>query len=409
MKRDLLFLAHRIPYPPDKGDKIRSWHLLNHLCKFWSVHLGCFVDDPDDFQHKEFLLKHCSSVALIGLSPSLARLRSLAGLLSGEALSFPYYRSGKMRAFVENVYKNYTPAAQIAYSSSMAPYVTERALKIPTLIDFCDSDAQKWTQYANDPQASLNTAMRWIYQREGKKLAKAESRLVNQVDASFAISKSEAEIFQNRSDLKNDIHVWENGVDAEYFNPTAMSIDLDFFKRQRSAPDLVFVGAMDYQANIDAIFWFANEVFEKLKQNRPDIHLAIVGSNPTTLVKSLENKGGITVTGRVEDVRPWLLNAKAVIAPLRVARGIQNKVLEAMAMAKPVVATSHAVQGIDALSGRDILLADTPRDYVEKIEFLLSHQEEGDELGNNARKFILSHFDWAAKLQQFDHVLNHLV
>ncbi len=406
-KSDILFLAHRIPYPPDKGDKIRSWNLLRHLTERYNVHLGCFVDDPEDMVHKEFLESITKSCSLLPLSPKIARLKSLKGLLTGEALSLTYYQSPVMKKYISKVRRKYPCVAQIAFSSSMAPYLVEQsaATKIATLIDFCDSDAEKWRAYG---QAS-SSLMGAVYRREGRVLAKVESQLANQADIAFAITPQEAKIFNDRDDLKNTVDYWENGVDTVYFDPDAdFNGEIDV-NSEIGANDIVFVGAMDYQANIDAVQWFVETVWPDILKRREQCRFAIVGSNPAATIKAMDGHNNIKVTGRVADVRPWLKSASMVVAPLRVARGIQNKVLEAMAMAKPVVATSGAAQGVNVEDEKNILIADDAKSMGNEIIAVLDGSKNGTVIGENARQLVVDHYGWAPKLKRFENRLETLI
>ena len=392
---EILFLAHRIPYPPNKGDKIRSWRTLKHLAESYEVHLCAFVDDPDDMRHRGVVEGVCKSVSLVSLSPLQAKLRSMTSLFSGEPLSFGYYRDRAMKRAVAKVQESGL-AFQYAFSSTMAPYMEQHAA--PCFVDLCDADSEKWHQYSND--ASFPMAQ--IYKREAKTLARYESEMINQASASFAISPDEAKILQ-RTDVHKEVHWFGNGVDTEFFNP-----DADFSENEIKA-DVVFVGAMDYRANVDAILWFVDEVWPKVRAQHASARFAIVGSNPSRSILSLADHKDIIVTDRVADVRPYIAAAKAVIAPMRVARGVQNKVLEAMAMAAPVVATAAAAEGLAVAEGEDYLRADTPEAFAEKVSSLLNNEEEQRRLGNNARRTVLEAYRWKAQLTRLDQVIdNHL-
>ena len=323
-RRNVLFLAHRIPYPPDKGDKIRSWRLLRHLSKTLNVHLGCFVDDPDDFQHVDTVRRETESAVFIPLNPTHARLRSARALLTDQPLSFSYYDDRRMHAFVKTA-RSGELAAEIAFSSSMAPYIAD-AHGAPRIVDLCDADSEKWRDYAKQ-DAGL---MRGVYAREGARLAVAETKMINWADAALAISDAEAAIFGERDGVKKPVLRFANGVDVDYFAPRPDRVPAAL------AADVVFVGAMDYRANIDAVRWFSREVWPQVRKRAPEATLAIVGARPDKQVSRLHERDGIVVVGKVDDVRPHLQFAHAVVAPMKIARGVQNKVLEAMAMARPV-------------------------------------------------------------------------
>jgi len=286
-------------------------------------------------------------------------------------------------------------AVEIAFSSTMAPYIENPAPDRTRIVDFCDADSEKWRQYA----AESKGLMRFVYAREAKALGRAETRIANWADASFAITKAEADLFNARNDLSSEVDWWTNGVDAAYFDPAISCAAIDH------APDVAFVGAMDYRANIDAVHFFVTSVWPLVRARAAAAVFAIVGANPHASIRALDGKDGIIVTGRVDDVRPWLAQSKVIAAPLRIARGVQNKVLEAMAMAKPVVATSEAAAGIACARGEDILVVDTPGDIADGILSLLVDEQRRQTIGAAARARIIEEYDWAETLKRFDAAL----
>jgi sugar transferase (PEP-CTERM/EpsH1 system associated) len=317
-------------------------------------------------------------------------------LLNGEPLTFAYYHDQRMARYVENM-RNRDLAAELAFSSSMAPYIAAPRGR-PRLLDLCDADSEKWRQYA----AERRGPMKWIYAREAAKLAAAETAMINWADAAFAVSPSEAALFTARAGVANPVLICGNGVDADYFSPQVT------LPRLNEGGDVVFTGAMDYAANIDAVSWFVREVWPEVRAKAPETRLAIVGSNPTSAVKALASLPGVIVTGKVDDVRPFLQHARVAIAPLRIARGVQNKVLEAMAMGKPVVATSAANAGVGARPGAEILIADDADDFAQAVDALLADEMRADAIGGAARARVLADFRWPARLQALDAVLDRL-
>ena len=389
MAENLLYLVHRIPFPPNKGDKIRSHHLLEHLSKRYRVHLGAFVDDEEDWKHVEKIRTYCRECCLLKLDPRIARLRSLTGLLTGEALSLPYYSSAKLQDWVDGVVREYGIRKAVAFSSAMGQYL-ERHRDMLRIMDFVDVDSDKWTQYADSGPFPL----RLIYRREGRRLAQYERRLAREFDASFFVSPQEARLFRTIApESSGKIHAYQNGVDSEYFSP------------ERAYPDpypagekaIVFTGAMDYWPNIDAVGWFAREVFPSISGS--GIRFYIVGSNPAEPVRRLADRPGIVVTGRVEDVRPYLAHAALAVAPLRIARGIQNKVLEALAMGKTVVASPQAMEGIPEHAACRI--CESAAQFSATLGVLLASGEAGP----GGRQFILDHYNWERNLHALSSVL----
>jgi sugar transferase (PEP-CTERM/EpsH1 system associated) len=400
---NILFLVHRLPYPPNKGDKLRSWHLLKHLAARHQVHLGSFVDDADDWQHVERLRGLCADVHAAGLHPARARLASLRGLLSGEALSLPYYRDAGLARWVQQTAATTRLDAVVVFSSTMAQYASPLPASLPLLVDFVDVDSAKWSDYAKARAWPLS----WLYRREGRELLAFEQAVAARARCSFFVTENETALFRRLSPrLVAPVESLGNGVDAEFFAPDAA----------RASPfpagqlPLVFTGAMDYWPNADAVVWFATEVLPALRRQFPQLHFHIVGRSPTAAVQALaaEPSAGVSVSGTVPDVRPWLQHAAAVVAPLRLARGIQNKILEAMAMARPVVAARSCVQAISAADGAELLSAETADDYRRQLAALLQAPQQAQRIGAAARARVLADYSWDAHLSGLDRHLDTL-
>ena len=387
----LLFLAHRIPFPPNKGDKIRSFHLLRHLAQRYRIYLGAFVDDADDWQYAEALAPYCAEIKLLALHPRRNKLKSLVGLATGEALSLPYYRNGALSQWAQQRVDDGRVKYGLAFSSVMGQFMPQGLVR--TVMDMVDVDSDKWTQYA----PSQSWPLSWLYAREGHKLGAWEARMAQQFDATLLVSDAEAALLQQRvPQAQTRISAFENGVDAEYFSP-ARDYSNPYPADARS---IVFTGAMDYWPNIDAVCWFAEHILPTIRQQLPDAHFTIVGSRPGPEVKNLARQPGITVTGSVPDVRPYLAHAACAIAPLRIARGVQNKVLEAMAMARPVIATPQAAEGIRARAGMDFDLAPDAAAFATAVLHHLTHRDNA--MGLAARVGILENYNWTRNLSAVD-------
>ena len=382
-----------MPYPPNKGDKVRSYHLLRHLAARHQVYLGTFVDDPDDLQHLPVLRDLCADVCALPLQPRSAKLRSLAGLLTGEALTLRYYRSAALQAWVSQTVATQQIAAAVVFSSSMAPFALAQP-GLPMLADLVDVDSAKWTEYA-DRHA---WPMSWLYRREGARLLAYERSVVAQAQRSFLVTDKEVALFGRLApESQGQVVAVGNGVDAEYFQPDAA----------RSSPfatdeqALVFTGAMDYWPNVDAVCWFVNEVLPLLHHRWPGLRLHIVGRSPVPAVQALAS-ATVCVTGTVPDVRPYLQHAAVVVAPLRLARGVQNKVLEAMAMARPVVAAATCVEAIDARPGQEIVAAGDAAEHAARIAELLTDRQRAVDIGRAGRACVLARYSWPARLADMD-------
>ncbi len=394
---DLLYLAHRIPYPPDKGDKIRSWNQLAFLAERARVHLGCFVDDPADMQHLGYLEEICAEVKALPLNPTRARFFALRGLLTGQPLTLPYYADAEMAEWVRTVLQEHPIAAQVVFSGAMAQFVDWQGPR-PVFLDLVDVDSDKWTQYADGRSGPAA----WIYRREGRRLAEVEADFAARADVTALVSEPEAALFRARAGLAEDrVIALGNGVDTDWFAPDAPGPD------EAMAPrSLVFTGAMDYWPNVDAALWFAADILPLIRQSVPDAHFYIVGGNPDPRLSALAADPAVTVTGRVPETRRYIAAATVSVAPLRIARGIQNKVLEAMACRRAVVATPQAFEGIEAEPGVHLVVADGARETAEAVIALFGDAERREKLGDAARRLVQARYRWAARLEPLARALN---
>jgi sugar transferase (PEP-CTERM/EpsH1 system associated) len=396
--RELLFLAHRIPYPPMKGDKIRSYHILKQLARDYRVHLGAFIDDPADWRHVPAVQALCGETRFVRLRPLPARLCSLAAFAQGGPLTLPYYRSRRLQAWVDALLARGTVRRAFVFSSSMAQYI-ER-VPDPTIrrvLDFVDIDSDKWRQYASTRAWPLS----WVYGREASRLAQYERRCAGIFDASVFVSAAEARLFRTLAPETADrVSYVENGVDTDYFSP-ARTYPNPYGRDERA---VVFTGAMDYWANVDAVSWFAAEVFPRVRAAVPQAAFYIVGARPSGAVRALAARDGVRVTGTVPDVRPYLAHAHVAVAPLRIARGVQNKVLEAMAMARPVLASTQAVDGLrlDA-SLRGVTCADANALAARTVRLLTEGDREA--LGETGRAWVARHYAWSVNVSPIARLL----
>jgi sugar transferase (PEP-CTERM/EpsH1 system associated) len=395
---NLLYLVHRLPYPPNKGDKVRSYHLLRHLAASHRVCLGSFVDDPDDEVHVDTLKQWCADLHLARLHPRSAKIQSLPALLGDEPLTLRYYRDAGLAQWVKAVAARERLDAVVVFSSSMAQYA--EGLGLPVLVDFVDVDSAKWTQYAEHHRWPLS----WVYRREGERLLAVERAVAARAARSFFVTDAEAALFRRQApECAALVATSGNGVDADHFAPDAA----------RGSPfatgelPIVFTGAMDYWPNVDAVTWFAREALPALRARWPALRFHVVGRNPTPAVQGLAGEA-VNVTGTVPDVRPYLQHAAVVVAPLRLARGIQNKVLEAMAMARPVVATAGCAQPIGARLGDELLAASDAEAFVREVDALLRDPARGAAVGAAGRQHVVGHHSWPAQLAPIDAALDAL-
>jgi sugar transferase (PEP-CTERM/EpsH1 system associated) len=391
--KDVLYLAHRLPYPPNKGDKIRSFHLLRALASRYRVHLGTFIDAPEDRVHVDELQRYCASLYAPQINPTWRKVTALRGLLSGRALTQTYYAHAGLAAWCSRTVRERKIDRAVIFSSAMAQFVCGGAS--PTLrrvMDFCDIDSDKWRQYSDNKSALAG----WIYSREAELLERDERRIAREFDVSVFVSDNETAAFAAIApESATRVHTVRNGVDVDYFTPSAAHAR----PQGCEEPYVVFTGAMDYWANVEGVSWFVNEIWPLVHAAIPRAKFFIVGSRPAEAVQKLAKTAGVVVTGSVPDVRPYLHYANAAVAPLRLARGIQNKVLEAMAMERVVVATPAAVRGIDATPPGDVLLAEGASDFARFVGALLEPATRRRSAVN--RDYVADRFHWGRNLDAF--------
>jgi sugar transferase (PEP-CTERM/EpsH1 system associated) len=395
---DLLFLSHRMPFPPEKGDKIRSWHILRHLAQRYRVHLGCFYDDPADERHVATLAEICATACCLPLDPRTARIRSLAALASGEALSAAYFHDARLMRWIAETFARHRPRHAFVFCSAMVPYLDKYRFDVRAL-DLVDVDSEKWRQYAEKSRFPMSA----IYRREAATLLALETRAARNFDYTLLSSAAEARLFARRAgDDVGAVLAMRNGVDHDFFKP-GNDYPCPYPAGRRR---IVFTGAMDYRPNIDAALWFAGEVMPLLRAAGLAVDFWIVGAHPASALLAAQTSD-VHVTGRVDDMRPYLAHADVVVAPLRIARGIQNKVLEGMAMARPVIATADALEGLDVAVGSEVLVATTAADFVAAIGAVFDGAANG--LGASARARIESGYGWPAALRVLDDIFADMV
>jgi sugar transferase (PEP-CTERM/EpsH1 system associated) len=386
---NLLFLSQRIPFPPDKGDKIRSWHILKHLRRTHRIFLGCFIDDPDDYRHLAALREVCTELACFPISPQSRRLRSIFRARPGQPLTLDYFRDDRLTSWVADTVAEHAIRRVFAFSSSMAPYAA--AIDGTRVLDMVDLDSGKWGEYATRRHWPLSL----VFSREAHTLAAFERQAAVEFDQTLLVSDAEVEDFRLGGGDVARVGTMTNGVDLTYFNgrrfpcPYASGI-----------VPIVFTGAMDYWPNVDAVTWFAHEVLPQLRAAGMAARFYIVGSRPTRAVRRLGRLPHVEVTGRVADTRPYLAHAFAAVAPLQVARGVQNKVLEAMAMRTPVIVSPDAARGIGARRDADLIVAHRPEEWVSRLLSL----DEGERalLTAAGRKWVERHHVWERNLRELD-------
>lgn len=394
---DIVFLVHRIPFPPDRGDKIRSFHILKKLREIGRVHCACFADDDEDMAHAETLRPMLASLHVEKRTASAA-VSGLKSLATGKPLSLVHFASGTMRGQVDRLLAANDIDTIFAFSGQMAQYVPDDLNGRRFVMDFVDMDSAKFSEYAE----RANAPMRWVYRREAKKLFAFEARTARRADCSLFVSAAETALFRRHTGLpESDVRTLENGIDFGSFDPQAAFKAIHV---EGEGPLIVFTGQMDYRPNVEAVTSFARDSFPAIRAARPDARFAIVGRKPVRDVEQLAGLDGVIVTGGVPDIRGWIAAADIIVAPLRMARGIQNKILEAMAMAKPVVASPAAFEGIDAEPGRDLIIADRAGEANAVLD-LLGDPDAMQAIGSAARNRVVERYSWASVLAPLDAML----
>ncbi len=401
---NILYLAHRIPYPPNKGDKLRAWRQLQRLAQHHRVWCGCFVDYADDLRHVEVVRRICVEVAAVRLRRAPALARGLLGLLGGGTVTESYFRHRAMKMALSRWTQRVRFDAVVAFSSSMAPY----ALAVPTgrrVLDLCDVDSEKWLAYAE--RARL--PMRNFYRAEGRRLAARERQWLAAFDAVTVVTEAEAAHLLGHAE-PDRLFVVGNGVevpsparapaaDAPVPPPQIVKPPPT---RANSAPVIGFVGVMDYHPNVDAVRWFVRACWPAIRAALPGATFRIVGRNPTRAVRRLARAPGVIVVGEVIDVSRELSCFDISVAPLRIARGIQNKVLEAMAAGMPVVASSPAATGLAVVDRRHLVIADGATATADAVIRLSGDPAVRRDLGNAAREFVRQQHRWDRALDWFE-------
>jgi len=394
--RNLLFISHCMPWPPNKGEKIRAWNIIRYLSSKLHVHLGCVVDDPDAMGHVPKLQDVCSSVGAFPIDKRAQKYRALLHARPGKPLMPDFYFAPALQAWVDATVARMKIDTVYIYTVAMFPYA--RALPgVPRILDAVDIDSEKWSEYA----LTSRYPMRAVWAREGRTLLAYERQAAAACERTLFVSEPEAARFAALApEVASRVTAVENGVDLDRFSPDAAFAS----PFQGAAKTLVFTGTMDYWPNADAVIHFVHDIMPALAARVPGVQFWVVGANPGPAVRALAARPGVHVTGRVADVRPYVAHASAVVCPLRLARGIQNKVLEGMAMGRPVVASAPAFEGVRAQAGRDLLVADGVQAWVDALCDVLEGRRE--ELGACARSAMERAYAWPAVLSALDLLLN---
>jgi len=379
----LLFIAHRVPYPPDKGERVRALHEIQALAEQFRVTVAALAHSPEDRAAARELEPWSERVVTASAGGAVGLVRGAAGLLRGASVTEGYFRSRRLGRLLKHEAARRPFDVVLAYSSSSLPY----ALTVPAgarVADLVDADSAKWAAYAEASRWPRS----WFYRREARGVRRLEQQALRHCDAVVLVSRAEADALGAGSDRVLPVG---NGVDTETFRPQARPAD--------APPTLVFTGTMDYRPNVEGVRWFAEAIWPALRRERPDLRFVIVGRDPAPAVRRLAERPGIDVTGAVPDVRPYLAGSTLAVAPLLTARGIQNKVLEAMAMGRAVVASPAALEGLDVEPAVEVIEAQPPEAWQRQILDLLQNDARRQDVERAARRRVERDYTWSARLK----------
>ena len=379
----ILYLTHRCPYPPNKGERIRCFNILKHLAMHHEIHLACPIFSHDEIEQVENCKAYAKSITTTYINPYIAKARCLFSLFSKKPFTIRYFYSKKFKEIIQ--YQDFDVV--LVDCSSMAQYVID--IEKPKIVDFVDIDSDKWKLYSSHswPPKSI------IYHMEHRRLQIFENNINKQFNFCLVVSEHEKRLLQDGE----NVVVIPNGIDSEFFVPRA----------QQNDNTLIFTGAMNYFPNIDGVSYFHRDIWPLVKEHIQDVRFIVAGMSPPPKIRALASED-TTITGFVSDIRDCLAHATVCVVPLRITKGIQNKILEAMAMGIPVVATAAANTGIEARDKHQILVADSPEDFARSVLMLLKDPQLRKTIADNARQFVQENFSWDKNLSRLDELIARL-
>jgi len=386
----VLYVSHRFPFPPSAGSTIRAFNVIKHLNQRHEVVVAAPVRSRAEAEAGRGIAGHCADFMMGEISGPAAWARMIAQLPTLAPSSMGYFYAAGLARQVDERLRRESFDLIIVHSSSVAPYVS-RATGLPKILDFVDMDSQKWLIYRRFKPFPLSLGY-WL---EGAKLAAAEKALADRFDLCTCATEAEIETLRGFG-VGTPSDWFPNGVDLDYFAPTSEPCDPD---------SISFVGRMDYFPNQQAMMFFCNSVFPLIRRTRPTARLVIIGAEPSAEVRKLGEREGVTVTGTVPDVRDHVRRSAVNVAPLTIARGTQNKILEAMAMGVPVVTSLQAAGGVDAVPGEHLLVAETPQGYAEKLLDLMGDAAARQALAAAGRARVESHHSWTGSMARLDSLI----
>ncbi len=391
---NILYLCHRFPYPPKRGGKIRPFNMIRHLSEQHRVTVCSLARSDQEAAEAQGIAPHCARFFVHTVREPLQALRMVARLPTLSPSSVGYFRSSAMARRIDSLLATEAFDLIFVHCSSVAPYVAHHA-GTPKIMDFGDMDSQKWIEYARYKPFPLSLG----YRLEGAKMAALEKRLARRFDVCTATTRAEWQTLESYG-TGASTDWFPNGVDSDYFTPGGEPYDAD---------TISFIGRMDYYPNQECMFDFCANTLPRLRARRPQLKLVIVGADPSPAVRKLGDMAGVTVTGSVPDVRPYVRRSALMVAPLNIARGTQNKILEAMALGVPVVTSAIAAGGVDALDGEHMIVARTPAEYEAAILRIMDNRGERERLARAGRERMLSHHAWPSSMRRLDAIIERCI
>ena len=386
----IFYICRRVPFPPDRGDKIAAFNAIRHLAARHEVHVFCLGDGVQDLANISGLQAYAKSVSAAPVDEFTIKLRALAALVTGQPLSVAALNESKLHDAIQKKFTELRPDLIIVYSCNMAQFA-EHFPNVPRIMHFGDLDSLKWPQYAERSSIPLN----WIYAIEARRLLGYERHIAQIFSHALVHTEIEKHDFE-RLIPGIPVAVVGNGVDLDYFRSAGEA---------KKPASMVFTGVMEYRPNIDAVVWFCDEILPIVQANIPVANFTICGSRPAPAVRRLAKRRGVRVTGWVADARPYLDRAEIFVAPLRMARGVQNKLLEALAMGLPCVASTAAWSGTAVADGQGILATDEPREFARHVIDLLGDSDGRAEMARRARAAAVANYRWEVQLACLDQVI----
>jgi sugar transferase (PEP-CTERM/EpsH1 system associated) len=388
----ILFVCHRLPFPPNRGGKIRPFNMIRHLSQKHSVVVASLAESQRELREGLALRQYCDELIAEVLPTPIRWVQAWKALLAGEPSSAAYFWSSKLKRRVLGLKRGFDVI--FVHCAFVAPYVShfDDGFRV---LDFGDIDSAKWFAYSRSKPFPISLG----YRLEAQRLRNFERRAASHFHHCTVTAQSEMDEFRELN-VGVPCTLVLNGIDTASFQPAPKNI--------HDHPVIVFVGRMDYFPNIEGIVYFAKQILPIIRQSIPKAELRIVGSSPTREVRKLASRPGISVTGHVPDVRPYLREAIVSIAPLRIARGTQNKILEAMAAGVPVVATPEAAKGIQAVPGEHLLVADTVQAFANHVINVLQNAELRSRLSERGRQQIENSHVWPLSMEILDNVLRQI-